>query len=505
MEVALVILDGWGVGSHDRRDAVRAAQTPTFDGYQRAGASGTLRAHGRSVGLPPGSMGNSEVGHLTIGAGRVVRQSRTRISDAIQDGSFAENPVLVSVFEECGRNNRVHLAGLLSDAGVHADDAHVHALLELGAEYGAELVSHVFTDGRDTAPTAAATYLERLERVVGSVGTGRVATVTGRYYAMDRDERWDRTRRAYEAMVNRDAEFVADSARGAVERAYDRGESDEFIQPTIIQGGPAIEEDDRVVCWNFRADRMRQLVRMLAGIDPAWPFETAPPGVEVVSMTEYDSTFDLRVAFSAEVPENTLGWVLAGAGKTQLRIAETEKYAHVTYFLNGGREVEFDGEVRAIVPSPDVATYDSCPEMSAVEVTDRAIAIIDEQDPDVLVLNYANPDMVGHTGDFAATVRAVETVDRELGRLVPAVQARGGAVVVSADHGNADDMGTREAPWTAHTINPVPVVFLAADGSDGGYRVRDGGGLEDLAPTLLWVMGLEQPEEMAGRPLLEAE
>ncbi|MFB6108190.1 MAG: 2,3-bisphosphoglycerate-independent phosphoglycerate mutase [Haloplanus sp.] len=502
MDAALVILDGWGLDGE--RDAVAAAETPNFDRLAREGAYGTLDVSGRRVGLPDGQMGNSEVGHLNIGAGRVVTQPLARIGDAIDDGSFFENDALASAFDHADRTGgRVHFAGIVSDGGVHSHQRHLHALVEFAARRGVDAVTHAFTDGRDTPPTAGADSLATLQSVADEHGTGDVATVTGRYYAMDRDENWERTKRAYDAVVNRNAPHTAASAVEAVEAAYDREETDEFVEPTLVEGGPALRDGDALVFFNFRSDRARQLVRMLADVGPSWPFETDPPDVRLVTMTEYDETFDFPVAFPPVELEDTLGEVLSRAGKTQLRIAESEKYAHVTYFLNGGREVEFDGEMRRIVASPDVPTYDRTPEMSAREVTDAAVECIDGDHPDVLVLNYANPDIVGHTGDYEAAVAAVEAVDEQLGRLVAAVRAAGGHVLVTADHGNADEMGPPDDPHTAHTANPVPVVYVAPDGTDGGRRVRSGGSLCDVAPTLLELAGVEQPAAMTGASLLE--
>ena len=515
MDVGLVILDGWGLNPDPERDAVAAADTPTMDRYREQGAYGTLETHGRRVGLPEGQMGNSEVGHLAIGAGRVVTRESARVTDAIRvwregggeteagDPPLDENPAIREVIEYAtDSGGRVHLLGLISDGGVHAYQDHVHALVDLVSDAGLEPVVHAFTDGRDTAPESGVDFLADLERHVGDAG-GRVATVTGRYYAMDRDENWERTGRAYRAIVDREADHAAPSAVAAVEAAYDRGETDEFVEPTLVEGGAALDEDDAAVFCNFRADRARQLTRMLADIEPDWEFPTDPPPVALVTMTEYDRTFDLPVAFPPNAPEDTLGEVLAEAGRTQLRLAETEKYAHVTYFLNGGREVEFPGEIREIVESPDVPTYDRQPAMSAPEVTDRAIAVIEREDPDAAVVNYANADMVGHTGDFEAAVAAVEAVDAQLARLVDAMQAAAAHVLVTADHGNADEMGTPEAPHTAHTTNPVPLVYLAPDGTDGGRRVREGGTLADVAPTMLGLMGLTRPPAMTGESLLE--
>ncbi|OVE83917.1 2,3-bisphosphoglycerate-independent phosphoglycerate mutase [Natronolimnobius baerhuensis] len=507
MNAALIILDGWGLGDGTSRDAVAAAETPNFDRLAAAGAEGSLEVAGRRVGLPDGQMGNSEVGHLNIGAGRVVYQEYTRIADSIADGSFRENDAINTAFENARENGgRVHFVGLVSDGGVHADQEHLHGLIELAADRGVEAVTHAITDGRDTSPTGGREYLAALEDVVAENGTGHVATVSGRYFAMDRDQNWERTKRAYDAIVEREAKYEADSGLEAVEAAYERDETDEFVEPTTVRGQPALQDGDSVVWFNFRSDRARQLTRMLADIRPedwADALETEPPEAEVVMMTQYDKTFDLPIAYPPNQPENVLGEVLSDAGKTQLRIAESEKYAHVTYFLNGGREIEFDGENREIVESPDVPTYDRQPEMSAPEVTDTALEHIESDDPDTLVLNYANPDMVGHTGDYEAAIEAVEAVDTQLSRLVDALEEAGSHVLITADHGNADNMGTEENPHTAHTYNDVPLLYLAPDGTDGGRTIREGGTLADIAPTMLELLDLEQPPEMTGELLLE--
>ena len=505
MKGALIVLDGWGLGSEDGgRNAIEAADTPNFDRYAAEGAYGTLEVTGRRVGLPDGQMGNSEVGHLNIGAGRVVEQEYTRIQDAIADGELGENEAIDSAFDYATEHDGcVHFTGLVSEGGVHSDQQHLYALIELAAERGVDAVTHAFTDGRDTPPKSGADFLTALQSKIDEYGTGEVATVSGRYYAMDRDQNWARTRRAYDAIVNREAEWEAETAVGAVEQSYERGDTDEFVEPTLVEGGPALSDGDAVVFFNFRSDRARQLTRMLADIDRVWNFETTPPEVRLVTMTEYDKEFDLPVAFAPHQPEDVLGEVLADAGLTQLRIAESEKYAHVTYFLNGGREVEFDGEIREIIESPDVPTYDRQPEMSAEGVTDTAISVVESDDPDVLVLNYANPDMVGHTGDFDAAVEAVEAVDAQLGRLVGVLEARGAHVLVTADHGNADDMGTPENPHTAHTYNPVPFVYLSPDDDGDGRRIREGGTLADVAPTLLSLIEVDQPAAMTGESLLE--
>ncbi|PSP70414.1 2,3-bisphosphoglycerate-independent phosphoglycerate mutase [Halobacteriales archaeon QH_9_66_26] len=505
MRAALVVLDGWGIGDHDRLDAVRAADTPTMDRLADEGATGTLDTSGRAVGLPDGQMGNSEVGHLTIGAGRVI-------DDAIE-----------SAFAHAAANDGlVHFMGLVSDGGVHSDQRHLHALIEAAAEYGVEAVTHAFTDGRDTPPKSGAGYLADLEAAVEEHGTGDVATVTGRYDAMDRDENWERTMKAYDAIVERDADHTAETAVEAVEAAHDRGETDEFVEPALIegeaqrtsengrrsrkQGGPALADGDSVIWFNFRGDRARQLVRMLTATQPDWGFDLDQPAIRLVTITEYDETFPFPVTFEPHEPEDSLGETLAANGLTQLRIAESEKYPHVTYFLNGGREVEFDGEIREIIDSPEVPTYDHQPAMSAEAVTDTAIGVIETDDPDAMVLNYANPDMVGHTGDFDAAVAACETVDVQLDRVVAACREAGGSVLVTADHGNADDMGTPDDPDTAHTLNPVPLVYLTSgDASSEDRRVRPDGELADVAPTLLSLLGVEVPAAMTGETLLVDE
>jgi 2,3-bisphosphoglycerate-independent phosphoglycerate mutase len=558
MDAALVILDGWGLRAESdqrTRNAIKSAETPTFDRVRNAGAFGQLDVTGRRVGLPEGQMGNSEVGHLNIGAGRVVKQAYTRINDAVSDGSFRENEALSRAFEHAEKTGgRVHFLGLVSAGGVHSDQKHLHALIEWAADSGVEAVTHAFTDGRDTDPKSGLGYLRELEEVIEENGTGAVATVSGRYYAMDRDTNWERTRKTYDAMVNRKAEYTAPSGISGVEAAYERGETDEFIEPTLVdsetprvaeserdrreqgevaeqprgrtgrnvsreQGGPALQDGnnaeqspagnhlalrdgDAAIFFNFRGDRGRQLTRMLKGIRPEWNLNTPAPEIELVAMTQYDKTFDVPAAFPPNQPEDTLGEVLSENGKTQLRIAESEKYAHVTYFLNGGREVEFDGEIREIVSSPSVPTYDLQPQMSAPEVTDRAISITEIEDPDVLVLNYANPDMVGHTGDFEAAVNAVEAVDSQLKRLLDSLTEHGAHALITADHGNADDMGTDEQPHTAHTYNPVPLIYLDPGGENNEYRIREGGSLCDLAPTLLKLIGIDVPAAMTGRSVL---
>ncbi|WP_435093028.1 2,3-bisphosphoglycerate-independent phosphoglycerate mutase [Halorubrum sp. N11] len=517
METALIILDGWGLGGGAGddgetvdpsgrpagRDAVAAADTPAFDAATERGADGQLVVHSRRVGLPEDQMGNSEVGHLNIGAGRVVKQAYTRITDALVEGSLSDNDAIADALDHVdSTGGRVHFMGLVSDGGVHSDVEHLLALIDAAADAGVPATSHAFTDGRDTAPEIADEFLADVTAKADERGTGHVATVMGRYHAMDRDENWERTKKAYDAIVAREAPHEAETAVEAATEAHARGETDEFIQPTLVADGPALDDGDAVVFFNFRADRARQLVRTLTGTRPDWPFDLDQPEVRMTTMTEYDETFEFPVAFPPQMPENTIGEVVSDADLTQLRIAESEKYPHVTYFLNGGREVKFPGELREIVESPDVPTYDLQPEMSAPEVTDQAVGIIESDDPDLLVLNYANPDMVGHTGDFDAAVEAVEAVDAQLDRLLNAVADAGGHVVVTADHGNADDMGTLEDPHTAHTFNPVPLVYLTPDGDDGGHEVREGGSLCDIAPTLVDLIGIDRPDEMTGENLL---
>ncbi len=489
-EAALVILDGWGEREETEGNAVAAADTPNIDEMREEGSVGFLSTHGRSVGLVEGQMGNSEVGHLNIGAGRIVKQPLARIDDAIDDGSFYSNPVLEDAVSS---GDRFHVMGLVSDGGVHSAQRHLNAVLELADRHDREAVVHAFLDGRDTPPESAVDYLRELEEKAEE-HDAEIASVSGRYYAMDRDLNWERTRRAYDAVVERRG-HQAESAVEAVEEAYSRGESDEFVEPTVVGDAPALADGDSAFFFNFRGDRARQLTRMLNGIEAEWPAgDDTAVDVEFASMTVYDEEFPVPAAYPSEQPENVLGKVVADAGLTQFRIAETEKYAHVTYFLNGGRERKFQGEVREIVPSPDVETYDLRPEMSAYEVTDHAVEAIGRHD--VLVLNYANPDMVGHTGDFDAAVMACEHVDRCAGRVVDALRKEGAEVLVTADHGNAEEMGTKEDPHTAHTFNQVPCIHVDGDGD------VDDGELRDVAPTLLEFLDLEKPMEMTGSSLV---
>jgi len=472
--VVLVILDGWGCAPAGPGNAVELAETPVFDRLWAKCPHTTIKASGEAVGLPPGQMGNSEVGHLTIGSGRVLDQDLQRINRSIADGSFFENPALKAAFE---RGGNVHLLGLVSRGGVHSHLDHLQALLRFAPE---RTWIHAFTDGRDVSPHAA-------ERDLAELPPDRVATVSGRYYAMDRDRRWERTQKAFDAIVAGEGEHADDPVE-AVARSYERGVTDEFIEPTVIDGRPRLERDDTVIFFNFRPDRGRQLTKVLLDF-----------GVDVTTMTHYSDELDTHVAFGEQKVEETLAEVLAGHGLHQLHAAETEKYAHVTYFFNGGREEEWPGETRLLVQSPkEGGTYDQKPEMSAPEVAERFCQELERGEPAFAVVNFANPDMVGHTGVIPAVVEAVQTTDACLGRVVETVERLGGVALVTADHGNAEQLlepdGT--SPHTAHTSNPVPLIATHCEGG-----LRDDGELSDLAPTVLAYLGLAKPLQMSGRNL----
>jgi 2,3-bisphosphoglycerate-independent phosphoglycerate mutase len=509
--VALIILDGFGLAPDGPGNAVSLARTPTFDRIWRDAPHTELTASGRAVGLPEGQMGNSEVGHLNLGAGRVVMQSLSFIQNAIDDGSFFENRVLTEAFD-APEGHALHLMGLVSDGGVHSDLRHLFALLELAERRGTSPVYvHVFTDGRDTPPDGGRGYVAALEERIAQLDVdAAVASVSGRYYAMDRDKRWDRTRLAYDAVVCGRSERTARSASEAVEAAYDRGETDEFIHPTVItdEGGAPraeIRNGDAVVFFNFRADRARQLTyALLGGLD--WDgFERCRhPRVHYASLMQYDREIDAPYAFELPPLEHVLGDVVSEAGLRQYHTAETEKYAHVTYFFNAKREEPYPGEERLLVPSPKVATYDLQPQMSAPELTDATVRRLREADDDFVLLNYANPDMVGHTGVLRAAIEACEAADTGLGRLLDALLAKGGAAIIIADHGNAEVMVEADgSPHTAHTTNPVPCVLVTDDPDYRASTLRSGGVLGDVAPTVLELLGLEQPPEMTGKSLLQ--
>jgi 2,3-bisphosphoglycerate-independent phosphoglycerate mutase len=502
----LIVLDGWGLAEPGPGNAVSLARTPVFDELWSSYPHTTLKACGRAVGLPEGQMGNSEVGHLNLGAGAVVRQDLVRIDDAVADGSLAQSEMLRAAFADA---ERVHLLGLVSDGGVHSSLDHVRALIELGRALAVkDVVVHAFTDGRDTLPHAGAGYLRELDGTPGA----RVGSVVGRYWAMDRDRRWERTQRAYDMLVHGQAPFRADSGEQAVQDAYRRGETDEFIEPTLVGAEAQIRPGDSVIAFNFRPDRMRELTRALAEPDfggagedlPGWTDRGGAPAIaRYTTLTSYEEGWPYPVVFSPERPASTLSRVLEQAGARQLHVAETEKYPHVTYFFNGGDEAPLRGERRELVPSPrDVPTYDHKPQMSAREAAAAfTSAWRDPDDPPRFgIINFANADMVGHTGVIPAAVEAIETVDECLGEVVAAVHERGGVCVVTADHGNADHMLEPDgSPNTAHSLNPVPLIVTS-----NGVRVRgEGGILADVAPTVLAVLGIEQPQQMTGRSLIE--
>ena len=507
--LALIILDGWGCAAEVRGNAVTLARIPNFDRLVKIYPDTTLAASGEAVGLPEGQMGNSEVGHLNIGAGRVVYQEITRISRAIRTGEFFQNPVLQRAIREAKeRQSALHLFGLFSDGGVHSHLTHLFALLEMAHRMQLPRVFiHAFLDGRDVPPSSARSYIQAVEDECRSLGTGAIATVTGRYYAMDRDQRWDRLAKAFDALVYGQGE-TAPSADAAVAQSYARDVTDEFLLPTVIlddQGQPRgrVQPGDAVIFYNFRADRAREITRAFVDRDfPGFPRSGGYPDVHYVCMTQYDATIEAPVAFPPQSLHHTLGEVLAEKNLKQLRIAETEKYAHVTFFFNGGVETPNPGEDRILIPSPKVATYDLKPEMSAREVTDAVLAEIARDKYDVIVLNYANPDMVGHTGIIDAAVKALDVVDDCLGQVVQAVLDRGGVALVTADHGNVEQMlePNGQEPHTAHTTNRVPFILVGER-----YRNRtllQDGALEEIAPTILEILGIAQPQEMTGRSLL---
>jgi 2,3-bisphosphoglycerate-independent phosphoglycerate mutase len=498
---ALIVLDGWGLAPPGPGNAVSLADTPVFDRLWAEYPHTSLTAWGPAVGLPEGQMGNSEVGHLNLGAGAVVKQDLLRIDEAVQSGELAQNPVLQEAMTG-GETGRVHLIGLVSDGGVHSGFGHLEALIAMAAELEVEdLVLHAFTDGRDTLPTSGAGYLETVERWLAQTGRGRIGSVVGRYWAMDRDRRWERIQVAYDLLVHNRAENAAPVASAGVKAAYGREETDEFIRPILVGGEDSrIRSGDSVIAFNFRPDRMREITRALAepGFDEV-DRRGAQPLKRYATMTEYEEGWPYPVAFPPEHPSDTLPQVLAQHGLRQLHVAETEKYPHVTYFFNGGEEAPCPGEERELVPSPrEVPTYDHKPEMSAPEAAEAFVRGWRDDDPGFGIINFANADMVGHTGVIPAAVRAVETVDRCLGEVVEAVHASGGVCLITADHGNADHMLEPDgSPNTAHSMNPVPVIITVP-----GVSLRDGGILADVAPTILDLLGLEQPAAMTGRSLL---
>ncbi|WOD11650.1 2,3-bisphosphoglycerate-independent phosphoglycerate mutase [Pseudomonas sp. NyZ704] len=504
--LVLMILDGFGHSESPESNAIMAANTPVWDRLWAHSPHTLVSGSGMDVGLPDGQMGNSEVGHMNLGAGRVVYQDFTRVTKAIADGDFFTNPELCQAVDKAVAKGRaVHIMGLLSPGGVHSHEEHLVAMVDLAVRRGAKTVLvHAFLDGRDTPPKSAQPSLQLLEDAYARLGAGRTASLVGRYYAMDRDNRWDRVEQAYNVIVDAKAEYSAANAADALLAAYERGESDEFVKATRIGAAEPVQDGDAVIFMNFRADRARELTR--AFVEPGFSGfarSRQPQLAGFVMLTQYAADIPAPCAYPPASLDNVLGEYLAKQGKTQLRIAETEKYAHVTFFFSGGREEPFEGEERILIPSPQVATYDLQPEMSAPEVTDRMVEAIDQQRYDVIIVNYANGDMVGHTGDFAAAVKAVECLDECVRRVTEALARVGGEVLITADHGNVEQMSddhTGQA-HTAHTCEPVPFVYF------GPRRVsmREGGILSDVAPTMLALLGLEQPEQMSGRSIITLE
>ncbi|MBP3708638.1 MAG: 2,3-bisphosphoglycerate-independent phosphoglycerate mutase [Clostridia bacterium] len=504
----LMIIDGYGINENEKGNAVKAANTPNLEKLFKTCPTTEIYTSGMKVGLPDGQMGNSEVGHTNIGAGRIVYQQLTRITKSIEDGDFFSIPEFVSAIENCKANNsKLHILGLLSDGGVHSHNRHLYGLLEMAKRKGFEDVYvHCFLDGRDTPPASAENYIIELEEKIKEKGVGKIASVSGRYYSMDRDKRWDRIQKTYNAIVRGEGE-KAQSATKAIEDSYLKEVFDEFVVPTVICNGnvpvATISKNDSVIFFNFRPDRAREITRTL--VDPEFnEFETIKDlNLNFVCMAEYDATLpNVSVAFKPERLNNTFGEYISNKGLTQLRIAETEKYAHVTFFFNGGEEKQYPGEDRILVPSPKVATYDLQPEMSEPEVTEKVVEAINSGKYDSIILNYANSDMVGHTGSMEAAIKALEAVDDGVGKVVEAMKNNGGVLLITADHGNSEQMidYTTGEPHTAHTTNPVPLILVGMENT----KVKSGK-LADLAPTMLDIMGLEKPAEMTGESLLIRE
>ena len=503
--IMLMILDGFGINENEKGNAVKLANTPNIDKLMKTWPTTQIHTSGLAVGLPEGQMGNSEVGHTNIGAGRVVYQDLTRITKSIEDGEFFSIKELTAAIDNCKKyNSKLHIMGLLSDGGVHSHIRHLFAILELAKRKDFEDVYvHCFLDGRDTPPASGEGYLLKLEEKMKEKGVGKIATIEGRFYAMDRDKRWNRVKEAYDAIVNGVGE-KATTALSAIEASYQKEVFDEFVKPTVICNGETpvatIEENDSVIFFNFRPDRARELTRTLVDKDFN-EFDTKKMNLFFVCFTQYDETMpNVKIAFKPESLVNTFGEYISNNGLKQLRIAETEKYAHVTFFFNGGEEKEYEGEDRILVPSPKVETYDLKPEMSALEVTDKVVDAINSGKYDSIILNYANPDMVGHTGSLEAAVKAVETIDGCVARVVEAIEKQNGILIITADHGNAEQMVDYKTgePQTAHTTNPVPLILVGLE----GIKLKEGK-LADLAPTMLDIMGLEKPEEMTGESLIE--
>src|SRR5437899_1873377 len=524
--LVLIILDGWGYSPKTEANAIALARKPTYDRLLREYSNTLIHTSGKYVGLPKGQMGNSEVGHLNIGAGRIVLMDSTRIELMIQNGNFFSDPTLLAAMKNArSGGRRLHLFGLVSDGGVHSRQEHLYALLKMAKQNGVDRVFvHAFMDGRDTLPTNGAGYLDQLQQKMREYNSGKIATVSGRYYAMDRDRRWERIAKAYNAMVEGKAEggTYVDAVQGMKE-SYNKGVTDEFVVPFVYtdnrsQSLAKIGDDDSCICFNFRADRVRQIARALcrnsglsqkggsdlpgaADLDATIPRERVPKNLKYVCMTRYDKNFDLPVVIPPESMANILANVMGGLNMRNLRVAETEKYAHVTYFFNGGVEQPFPGEDRVMVPSPKVATYDLKPEMSASGIADAVVKATEEGTFDVVIVNFANADMVGHSGKIEPTVKAVETVDACLGRIESAIRAKGGAMLITADHGNAELMidPATGGPHTAHTTNPVPFTVVAENSKQ--FTLRSGGSLRDISPTILGMLGIPEPKDMTGTDL----
>ena len=500
----LMILDGFGINDNEKGNAVKLANTPNIDRLMKTCPTTEVYTSGLNVGLPDGQMGNSEVGHTNIGAGRIVYQELTRITKSIEDGDFFSIPEFVEAIENCKKNNsKLHIMGLLSDGGVHSHIRHLFALLELAKRRDFEDVYvHCFLDGRDTPPASAEGYIMQLEEKMKEKEVGKIASISGRFYAMDRDKRWQRIKKTYDALVNGTGE-KATSAVTAIESSYQKEIFDEFVEPTVIVNGEApiatIEKNDSVIFFNFRPDRAREITRTL--VDKEFnEFETKDLNLYFVCMTPYDETMpNVKVAFKKEPLKNTFGEYISNNGLTQLRIAETEKYAHVTFFFNGGEEKQYKGEDRILVPSPKVETYDLKPEMSAIEVTDKVVEAIKSEKYDSIILNYANPDMVGHTGNLEASIKAIETIDNCVGRVIEEINKVNGVCLITADHGNSEQMIDYKTgePHTAHTTNPVPLILVGME-----EVTLKTGKLADLAPTMLDIMGLKKPDEMTGESII---
>lgn len=505
--IALIILDGWGYSENPEFNAIYNAKKPVWDQLWQDYPHTLIHGSGAEVGLPDDQMGNSEVGHVNLGAGRLVNQEVTRINTAIQNGKFFENKVLTDAIDSAtSKGKAVHILGLLSQGGVHSHEDHIHAVTEMAVKRGAnDIYLHAFLDGRDTTPKSALAPIKKMEQTFGRLGKGRFASVIGRYFAMDRDNRWRRTHAAFDLITTGKHEYSAASAEAAVNEAYCRLESDEFVKPTAItsvdQPLVTVNDGDTIIFMNYRSDRARQITRaFLEEKFHGFHRDSFPKLGSFVSLTEYSADFNIPVAFPPKKLSNVFGEYISNLGLKQLRIAETEKYAHVTFFFNGGREEPFEGEDRILIPSPDVPTYDQSPQMSAAKITKHLIKAIESEKYDAIICNYANPDMLGHTGNYEATIEAIETVDACLGEVVAALKKVGGEALISADHGNAEQMrgeGTGQA-HTAHTFNPVPFIYVGRPAKPVGV-----GALSDITPTMLYLMGQDLPPEMNGQRLVE--